>query len=83
LKNVSDKFSAETELLKIDPLSFFLAGLDGGDDAILDETGTSLGTGLASGEMGSSVENSKRLNRSHRSETETKWLMVFGARVTG
>ena len=57
--------------------SFFLAGDDGGD--ILEPTGTNLGTGLANGEIGSSVENSNRRNRSQRSgvRTASGW---FGGR---
>ena len=63
--------------LSAESFSFFLAGEDGGD--ILDETETSLGMGLASGERGSSVENSNRRNRSQRSGvlTASGW---FGGR---
>ena len=63
--------------LSAESFSFFLAGEDGGD--ILDETETSLGMGLASGERGSSVENSNRRKRSQRSGvlTASGW---FGGR---
>ena len=57
--------------------SFFLAGDDGGD--VFEPTATSLGIGLANGEIGSSVENSNRRNRSQRSgvRTASGW---FGGR---
>ena len=59
--------------------SFFFAGDDGGD--IFELTGTSLGTGRASGEIGSSVENSNLRNRSHTSgvRTASGW---FGGKQT-